>query len=152
MGHYKSNLRDIEFNLFEVLGRGDVLGSGPYEAIDADTAREMLKEVSRLAENELAESFQDSDRNPPVYDPQTQAVTMPASFTRSFNAYRDSGFWSIDLNAPIANLPVVIFQFAMSPYEDWQALAWSGALLITAAILLLNITARVFAAWSSFKS
>ena len=49
MGHYKSNLRDIEFNLFEVLGRGDVLGSGPYEAIDADTAREMLKEVSRLA-------------------------------------------------------------------------------------------------------
>ena len=82
MGHYKSNLRDIEFNLFEVLGRGDVLGSGPYEAIDTDTAREMLKEVSRLAENELAESFQDSDRNPPVYDPQTQAVTMPASFTQ----------------------------------------------------------------------
>ena len=101
MGHYKSNLRDIEFNLFEVLGRGDVLGSGPYEAIDADTAREMLKEVSRLAENELAESFQDSDRNPPVYDPSTQAVTMPASFTKSFNAYRDSGFWGIDLNAEL---------------------------------------------------
>ena len=101
MGHYKSNLRDIEFNLFEVLSRGDVLGSGPYEAIDADTAREMLKEVSRLAEHELAESFQDSDRNPPVYDPQTQAVTMPASFTRSFNAYRDSGFWAIDLNAEL---------------------------------------------------
>ena len=82
MGHYKSNLRDIEFNLFEVLGRGDVLGTGPYEAIDADTAREMLKEVSRLAENELAESFQDTDRNPPVYDPQTQSVTMPESFTQ----------------------------------------------------------------------
>src|SRR6476659_582589 len=101
MGHYKSNLRDIEFNLFEVLGRGDVLGSGPYEAIDTDTAREMLKEVSRLAENELAESFQDSDRNPPVYDPSTQAVTMPASFTASFNAYRDSGFWGVDLNAEL---------------------------------------------------
>jgi len=101
MGHYKSNLRDIEFNLFEVLGRGDVLGTGPYEAIDTDTAREMLKEVSRLAEHELAESFQDSDRNPPVYDPQTQAVTMPASFTKSFNAYRDSGFWAIDLNAEL---------------------------------------------------
>ena len=97
MGHYKSNLRDIEFTLFEVLGRGDVLGSGPYEAIDADTAREMLKEVSRLAENELAESFADSDRNPPVYDPQTQAVTMPPSFRASFDAYRDSGFWAIDL-------------------------------------------------------
>ena len=101
MGHYKSNLRDIEFNLFEVLGRGDVLGSGPYEAIDADTAREMLKEVSRLAENELAESFQDSDRNPPVYDPQTQAVTMPESFRTSFDAYRDSGFWAIDLPAEL---------------------------------------------------
>ena len=64
MGHYKSNLRDIEFNLFEVLGRGDVLGSGPYEEVDADTAREMLKEVARLAEHELAESFQDADRQP----------------------------------------------------------------------------------------
>ncbi len=101
MGHYKSNLRDIEFNLFEVLGRGDVLGSGPYEAMDADTAREMLKEVSRLAENELAESFQDSDRNPPVYDPQTQVVTMPESFRKSFDAYRDSGFWAIDLPAEL---------------------------------------------------
>ncbi|WP_377638860.1 acyl-CoA dehydrogenase [Oryzobacter terrae] len=101
MGHYKSNLRDIEFNLFEVFGRADVLGSGPYEELDADTAREMLKEVSRLAENELAESFQDADRNPPVYDPQTQAVTMPASFRASFDAYRDSGFWNIDVPAEL---------------------------------------------------
>src|SRR5437870_5335338 len=60
-------------------------------------------------------------------------------------------FWSSDLNVPMANLPVVIFQFAMSPYADWQVLAWGGALLITAAILALNITARVLAAWSSFK-
>ena len=101
MGHYKSNLRDIEFNLFEVLGRGDVLGSGPYDHIDADTAREMLKEVARLAENELAESFADSDQNPPVYDPKTQAVTMPESFKKSFEAYRESGFWNIDLNAEL---------------------------------------------------
>lgn len=97
MGHYKSNLRDIEFNLFEVFGRGELLGSGPYADLDADTAREMLKELARLAENELAESFADADRNPPVYDPQTQAVTMPESFARSFAAYRDSGFWSIDV-------------------------------------------------------
>jgi phosphate transport system permease protein len=46
------------------------------------------------------------------------------------------------MNAPMANLPVVIFQFAMSPYEEWQALAWAGALLITLAVLLLNILAR----------
>ncbi len=101
MGHYKSNLRDIEFNLFEVLGRGEVLGSGPYEEVDSDTAREMLKEVARLAENELAESFEDSDRNPPVYDPQTQVVRMPESFRRSFDAYRESGFWAIDLPAEL---------------------------------------------------
>jgi alkylation response protein AidB-like acyl-CoA dehydrogenase len=101
MGHYKSNLRDIEFNLFEVLGRGDVLGSGPYGELDADTAREMLKEVARLSEHEIAESFADADRHPPVYDPQTQSVTMPESFARSFAAYRDSGFWAIDLPAEL---------------------------------------------------
>jgi phosphate transport system permease protein len=72
--------------------------------------------------------------------------TAPLLFTALNNQ-----FWSLDLNAPMANLPVVIFQFAMSPYADWQSLAWGGALLITAAILLLNITARVLASWSSFK-
>jgi phosphate transport system permease protein len=64
--------------------------------------------------------------------------TAPLLFTALNNQ-----FWSIDMNAPIANLPVVIFQFAMSPYEDWQRLAWAGALLITAAVLALNIVARV---------
>ncbi|MDN5716207.1 MAG: acyl-CoA dehydrogenase [Janibacter sp.] len=97
MGHYKSNLRDIEFNLFEVYGRGEVLGQGPYENVDADTAREMLKEYTRLAENELAESFADADRNPPVFDPETSSVTMPESFKKSFQAYKDSGFWSLDV-------------------------------------------------------
>ena len=72
--------------------------------------------------------------------------TAPLLFTALNNQ-----FWSTDLNAPMANLPVVIFQFAMSPYADWQALAWGGALLITAAVLLLNITARILASWSSFK-
>ena len=97
MGHYKANLRDVEFNLFEMLGRQDVLGHGPYADLDADTAREMLKEVARLAENELGESFVDSDRHPPVYDPQTQNVTMPESFKKSFKAFQDSGFWAVDV-------------------------------------------------------
>jgi phosphate transport system permease protein len=72
--------------------------------------------------------------------------TAPLLFTALNNQ-----FWSGDLNGPMANLPVVIFQFAMSPYADWQRLAWGGALLITASILVLNITARLLAAWSSFK-
>jgi alkylation response protein AidB-like acyl-CoA dehydrogenase len=97
MGHYKSNLRDLEFNLFEVFGRGDVLGHGPYAEVDADTAKEMLKEVARLSEHELAESFADADRNPPVYDPTTYSVTMPESFKKSYQAYVESGFWNVDV-------------------------------------------------------
>ncbi len=101
MGHYKSNLRDLEFNLFEVFGRGEVLGQGPYADVDADTAREMLKEYARLAENELAESFADADRNPPVFDPATSTVAMPESFKASYKAFQDAGFWSLDLPAEL---------------------------------------------------
>lgn len=64
--------------------------------------------------------------------------TAPLLFTALNNQ-----FWSANMNAPMANLPVVIFQFAMSPYEDWQRLAWGGALIITFAVLGLNILARV---------
>jgi phosphate transport system permease protein len=64
--------------------------------------------------------------------------TAPLLFTVLNNQ-----FWSVDMNAPMANLPVVIFQFAMSPYEDWHRLAWGGAALITFAVLFLNIVARV---------
>jgi phosphate transport system permease protein len=72
--------------------------------------------------------------------------TAPLLFTALNNQ-----FWSTNLNAPMANLPVVIFQFAMSPYADWQTLAWGGALLITIAVLFLNIGARLLASWGTFK-
>jgi len=72
--------------------------------------------------------------------------TAPLLFTALNNQ-----FWSTDLNRPMANLPVVIFQFAMSPYADWQTLAWAGALLITAAILVLNVGARLFASLSGLE-
>ncbi|MBU1690186.1 MAG: phosphate ABC transporter permease PstA [Gammaproteobacteria bacterium] len=65
--------------------------------------------------------------------------TAPLLFTALNNQ-----FWSSNMNQPMANLPVVIFQFAMSPYEDWQRLAWAGALLITFMVLALNILARIF--------
>jgi phosphate transport system permease protein len=64
--------------------------------------------------------------------------TAPLLFTALNNQ-----FWSVNMDAPMANLPVVIFQFAMSPYQDWQNLAWGGALLITLSVLTLNIVARV---------
>jgi phosphate transport system permease protein len=63
--------------------------------------------------------------------------TAPLLFTALNNQ-----FWSVDLDRPMATLPVVIFQFAMSPYESWQGLAWAGALLITASVLVLNVAAR----------
>ena len=67
--------------------------------------------------------------------------TAPLLFTALNNQ-----FWSSDLNAPMANLPVTIFQFALSPYDDWQRLAWAGALIVTFAILALNIVARTLSA------
>ncbi|MBI3515731.1 MAG: phosphate ABC transporter permease PstA [Proteobacteria bacterium] len=73
--------------------------------------------------------------------------TAPLLFTALNNQ-----FWSLNLDAPMANLPVVIFQFALSPYEDWQRLAWGGALLITFAILGLNIGARALAARGGMRT
>ena len=97
MGHYKSNLRDIEFNLFEVFGAAERLGHGPYAEIDVATSREMLREVERLATGPLADSFADADREPPVYDPVTRTVTMPEGFKKSFKALMDAEWWRLDL-------------------------------------------------------
>jgi phosphate transport system permease protein len=72
--------------------------------------------------------------------------TAPLLFTALNNQ-----FWSTDMNAPMASLPVTIFQFALSPYDDWQHLAWGGALLITITILILNIVARALAALGSSR-
>jgi alkylation response protein AidB-like acyl-CoA dehydrogenase len=101
MSHYKSNLRDIEFNLFEVLRRQDILGQGPYAELDEETARGILDEVNRLATGPLAESFADADRNPPVFDPADGSVRMPDSFRRSFKAYMDAEWYRLDLPAEL---------------------------------------------------
>jgi alkylation response protein AidB-like acyl-CoA dehydrogenase len=101
MSHYKSNLRDIEFNLFEVLRRQDVLGKEPYPELDEETARGILDEVSRLAAGPLAESFADADRNPPVFDPADGSVRMPESFRRSFRAYMDAEWYRLDVPAEL---------------------------------------------------
>ncbi len=106
MGHFKSNVRDIEFNLFEVFGRDEILGSGAYEDMDVDSARSILDEVERLAEEDLADSMIDSDRNPPVFDPATHSVRLPASFRRSYQAYVDSEFWRMDVPVELGGTPI----------------------------------------------
>ncbi|MEV0885658.1 acyl-CoA dehydrogenase [Streptomyces microflavus] len=97
MGHYKSNLRDIEFNLFEVLGRDKLYGTGPFAEMDVETAKSILGEVVRLAENELADSFADADRNPPVFDPETNTAPVPESFRKSYQSFMDSEYWRLGL-------------------------------------------------------
>ena len=106
MGHFKCNLRDIEFNLFEVLRRQDLLGAEPFAEVDEETARGILDEVDRLAEGPIAESFADADRNPPVFDPATHSVTMPESFKRSYQAFIDAEWFRLELPAELGGTSV----------------------------------------------
>src|SRR6201994_2006083 len=101
MSHYKSNLRDIEFNLFEVLRRQEVRGAEPYEEFDGEPARGIPEEGNRLAVGPLAASFTDADRNPPVFNPADGSVTLPDSFRRSFQAYMDAEWYRLDLPTEI---------------------------------------------------
>ena len=105
MSHYKSNLRDIEFNLFEVLGVDQVLGTGPYEDLDLDTARSILHEIDRAAREDLAPSFAESDRTPPVYDPETHSVTMPQAFKKSYRAWMDAEWFRLQIPAELGGQP-----------------------------------------------
>ncbi len=93
MTHYRSNVRDLRFNLFELLGFGDDLAR--FE-LDADTVNDMLTEVDRLATGPIAASFADADRHPPVYDPATYSVQMPEGFKRSYRAWMDAEWWRLD--------------------------------------------------------
>jgi alkylation response protein AidB-like acyl-CoA dehydrogenase len=97
MGHYKSNVRDLEFNLFEVFGRRDLFGVAPFADLDEETARSLLGEVNRLACEVLADSFEDGDRNPPVFDPATGSVTMPESVKKSWQALVEGGWTHLHL-------------------------------------------------------
>src|SRR5579872_6703535 len=97
MSHYKSNLRDIQINLFEVLRRQDLLGQPPYDELDEETARGILAELDRLATGPLAESFADADRNPPLFDAATNSVKVPDSLRKSYGTFMEAGFWRLSL-------------------------------------------------------
>jgi alkylation response protein AidB-like acyl-CoA dehydrogenase len=105
LGHYLTNVRDIEFNLFEVLNLGDVLASGGYGDLDADTVHTMLDEVARLAEGPVAESFASADRNPPVFDPERHTISVPGELAKSVQAVKDAEWWRIGLPEEIGGVP-----------------------------------------------
>ncbi|MFB9906797.1 acyl-CoA dehydrogenase [Allokutzneria oryzae] len=114
MGHYKSNLRDLEFNLFEVFKIQQRLGSGPFEQADEDTARGVLTELNTLATGPLAESFADADRNPPVFDPKTHSVTLPESFKAAYQMLMDGEWWRLGAVDELGG-------FGIPPTVQWAA-------------------------------
>ncbi len=105
MSHYKSNVRDIEFNLFEVLRRQDLLGHAPYGELDEDTARGILSELDRMATGPLAASFADADRNPPVFDAATHSVQVPESLRKSYRTFMDAEWYRLSLPAELGGTP-----------------------------------------------
>src|SRR3954468_13296259 len=105
MSHYMSNVRDLEFNLFEMFDLDKALATGAFGDLDGDTVREMLAEASKLAAGPVAESFADGDRNPPTFDPETHAVTLPESFKKSLRAWRKGEWFRIGLDEHVGGLP-----------------------------------------------
>lgn len=137
MAHYKSNLRDIEFNLFEVLNTQERLGSGAFEELDLATAKDFLANThDRATSEEFCASFADADRNPPVYDPQNFTVTIPDSFKRTFEMLMESGGHYLDMDAELGGTP--------APRTLW----WSIGELILGA----NPAAWMYAAGPAFAN
>ena len=106
MSHYNANLRDIEFCLFDLLGREKVLGTSIYSELDRDTAMGMLEEMKRLTENDLAASFVDGDRIGTDFNKATGDVKLPESFKKSYKAYVDGEWWRLDAPVELGGMKV----------------------------------------------
>ncbi|TDZ76351.1 Acyl-CoA dehydrogenase [Mycobacteroides salmoniphilum] len=106
MGHYKSNVRDLEFNLFELFNIQQVFGGEEFPELDEETARTFLSEMRTLAEGPLADSFAEGDRNPPVFDPETHSVAIPEAFKKSVKAITDAGWDRLGLIEELGGSPV----------------------------------------------
>jgi alkylation response protein AidB-like acyl-CoA dehydrogenase len=105
LGHYIANVRDLEFNIFEVLDVGAVLGTGDYSDLDEDTVRTILAEASRLAEGPVAETFAFADRNPPVFDPAEHSISVPDELAKTVQAIKEAGWWRLGLAEGIGGMP-----------------------------------------------
>jgi alkylation response protein AidB-like acyl-CoA dehydrogenase len=106
MSHYKANLRDIEFCLFDLLGAEKILGTSVFSELDRDTTMGMLDEMKRLTENDLAASFVDGDRIGTDFNKATGDVKLPESFKKSYKAYIDGEWWRIDAPVPIGGTKI----------------------------------------------
>ena len=106
MSHYTANLRDIQFCLFDLLGREKVMGTSLYKDIDRDTAMGMLEEMKRLCENDLAASFVEGDRMGTDFNKATGDVKLPASFIKSYQAYVDGEWWRLDAPVELGGMKV----------------------------------------------
>jgi alkylation response protein AidB-like acyl-CoA dehydrogenase len=138
MGHYKTNVRDQEFNLFEVFRIQDRLNAGAFgeDGADEETARGVLHELATLAVGPLSDSFADADRNPPVFDPATHSVTLPDSLKKSFKALWDGEWYRLGLPAELGG------------YGIPPSVQWAGAELILGA----NPAAFMYMAGPSFAA
>jgi len=134
MSHYKSNLRDLYFNLFEVFGIERLLGTQAYPDLDTDTVRGILSEAERLAREDLAASYVEGDRNPPVFDPATHSVAIPEAFRRSYRTFMDAEFYRLELPPELGGTP--------APRILW----WSFAELVLGA----NAPVWMYASGPSF--
>lgn len=134
MTHFRHNLRDLEFNLFEVFGADKTLDNPAFSDLDEATAREILAELARLSEEELAASYVEGDRNPPVFDAADNAVTLPEAFKKSYKAFIDAEYWRLDLPEVLGG--------TVAPRILW----WSLAELVLGA----NPALWMYAAGSSF--
>ncbi|MDT7661181.1 MAG: hypothetical protein QOD04_737 [Pseudonocardiales bacterium] len=116
MGHYKTNVRDQEFNLFEVFRIQDRLNAGAFgeDGADEETARGVLHELAKLAVGPLSDSFADADRNPPVFDPATHSVTLPESLKKSYKALWDGEWYRLGLPAELGG-------YGIPPTVQWAA-------------------------------
>lgn len=106
MSHYTANLRDIEFCLFDLLGRDKVMGTSLYADVDRDTAMGMLEEMKRLCENDLAESFVEGDRIGTDFNKTTGDVKLPSSFIKSYQAYVDGEWWRLDAPVDLGGMKI----------------------------------------------
>ncbi|QIS06553.1 acyl-CoA dehydrogenase [Nocardia brasiliensis] len=105
MGHYKANVRDIEFNLFEVFGLDKLLDTGAYGDLDSETVREILAEVKRLAEGPIAESFAAADRDPVVFDPATHSISVPDALRKTITAVHEADWSRLGLPEGMGGTP-----------------------------------------------